>query len=105
MPTFTFAGQSFRTDEDGFLQESARWDRALAQALAQADGTGALTDEHWRVIDYLREYWKEYDTAPMVRRLVKATGIPLQRIYELFPAGPAQGACRIAGLPRPTGCV
>jgi tRNA 2-thiouridine synthesizing protein E len=57
------------------------------------------------VIDYLRGYWREYDSAPMVRRLVKATGIPLQRIFVLFPAGPAQGACKIAGLPKPTGCV
>ncbi|MFH1468030.1 MAG: TusE/DsrC/DsvC family sulfur relay protein [Pseudomonadota bacterium] len=105
MPTFVFGEQTFTTDDDGFIQEPERWDRALAEALARADGITALTEEHWRVLDYLRGYWIEYDSAPMVRRLVKATGVPLQRIYALFPAGPAQGACKIAGLPKPTGCV
>lgn len=105
MPEFQFDGCSFVTDEDGFIQEPARWTRDLAAALARAEGVPDLTEEHWRVLDYLRSYWLQYDTAPMIRKLVRATGLPLQRIYELFPAGPAMGACKVAGLPRPTGCV
>jgi tRNA 2-thiouridine synthesizing protein E len=105
MPIFALGDQTFVTDEDGFIQEPERWDRALAEALALTDGTGVLTEEHWRVIDYLREYWLEYGTAPMIRKLTRGSGVTLQRIYALFPAGPAAGACRIAGLPKPTGCV
>ena len=105
MRTFRDGERTFAIDEDGFIQEPDRWDRVLAEALARADGLAALTEEHWRVVDYLRGYWLQYGSAPMVRKLVKATGLPLRRIYELFPKGPAMGACRVAGLPRPTGCV
>lgn len=105
MPTFQVGDRTFATDDDGFIQEPQRWDREVAEALARSDGIAVLTEEHWRVLDYLRGYWVQYDTAPMIRKLVKTTDIPLRRIYELFPLGPAMGACKVAGLPRPTGCV
>jgi tRNA 2-thiouridine synthesizing protein E len=41
----------------------------------------------------------------MIRSICKTTGLPLKRIYELFPSGPAKGACKLAGLPKPDGCV
>ena len=64
-----------------------------------------MTDEHQKVIDSLQEYYKKNGIAPMVRILSKTTGFPLKRIYELFPSGPGKGACKMAGLPKPTGCV
>jgi len=105
MRTFQDGDRCFVIDEDGFIQEPDRWDRRVAESLARADGVAELTEEHWRVLDYLREYWLQYGSAPMIRKLVRATGLPLTRIYQLFPAGPAMGACKVAGLPRPTGCV
>ena len=92
-------------DEDGFIQEPERWNEGLAVALAAADGVQALTADHWRVIDYIRSYYKEFEIAPMIRKLCKETGFTLKQIYELFPSGPAKGACKVAGLPKPTGCV
>jgi len=56
-------------------------------------------------MNYLRTYHAQFGVAPMIRKLCKETGFSLAQIYELFPAGPAKGACRVAGLPKPTGCV
>lgn len=95
----------FDLDDDGFIQQPELWDATVAAVLARGEGVEELTPEHWVVIDYLRDYWVQYGSAPMIRKLVKGTGVRLQRIYELFPNGPAMGACKVAGLPRPTGCV
>ena len=92
-------------DEDGFLQEPDLWGEDVATAFAEGEGIDALTDEHWKVINYLRDYYLKNQIAPMVRRLCKETGFNTKKIYELFPSGPAKGACKLAGLPKPTGCV
>ena len=93
-------------DEDGFLQEPDLWNEKVAEAFAVPEGIeNGLTDEHWKVINYLREYYLKNQIAPMIRRLTKETGFSLKEIYALFPSGPAKGACKLAGLPKPTGCV
>lgn len=98
-------GVELPLDEDGFLQEPELWSDKVATAFASDEGIDALTDEHWKVINYLREYYLKNKIAPMVRRLCKETGCDVKKIYELFPSGPAKGACKLAGLPKPTGCV
>ena len=98
-------GVELPLDEDGFLQEPSMWSESVATAFAADEGVEALTDEHWKVINYLREYYLKNKIAPMVRRLCKETGCDVKKIYELFPSGPAKGACKLAGLPKPTGCV
>ncbi len=105
MATITLAGKQFEVDEDGFIQDPAQWDDAIAKALAEAEGIKELTEEHWKVIRYLRDYYLQFGVAPMIRKLTKETGFPLKHIYQLFPTGPAKGACKLAGLPKPTGCV
>ena len=92
-------------DEDGFLQEPDLWTEMVAEEFAKNEGVESLTDDHWKVINYLREYYLKNKIAPMVRRLCKETGFNVKKIYELFPSGPAKGACKLAGLPKPTGCV
>jgi tRNA 2-thiouridine synthesizing protein E len=69
------------------------------------EAVNELTDKHWKVINYLREYYLEFGIAPMIRKLCKKTEFSLKEIYDLFPSGPAKGACKVAGLPKPTGCV
>ena len=64
-----------------------------------------LTENHWKVINYLRNYYLQFGIAPMIRKLCKETGFKLNEIYQMFPSGPAKGACKLAGLPKPTGCV
>ena len=92
-------------DEDGFIQEPECWTEQLAMAIAATEDVPELTENHWKIVNYLRDYYKQFGIAPMIRKLCKDTGFPLKEIYEMFPSGPAKGACKIAGLPKPTGCV
>jgi tRNA 2-thiouridine synthesizing protein E len=106
MPHIEYEGTQIETDEDGFVTNPALWEEGLARAIAeQEEGLTELSDDHWKVIYYLNAYYQEHDIAPMVRKLCKETGFKLKYIYELFPSGPARGACKVAGLPKPTGCV
>ena len=92
-------------DEDGFMENPEQWNEAVAKALATTEGVENMTEDHWKVVNYLREYYTKFGIAPMIRKLCKETGFPLKTIYELFPSGPAKGACKVAGLAKPTGCV
>jgi len=105
MPKIEIDGREFEVDGDGFLQTPEIWDEDVAGLLAKTDGTGELSEKHWAVINYIREYWRENDMAPMVRKVCQNSGLRLKELYELFPMGPAKGACKIAGLPKPDGCV
>lgn len=98
-------GQEIEIDEDGFLADPAAWNEELVSYFAKQEEVSELTEKHWKVINYLREYFLKFGIAPMIRKLCKDTGFSLKEIYELFPSGPAKGACKIAGLPKPTGCV
>ena len=98
-------GTDYDIDEDGFIQDPEVWNEIVAKGLAKTEGVDELTDDHWKVVNYLREYYLQYNIAPMIRKLCKETGFKLKEIYDLFPSGPAKGACKVAGLPKPTGCV
>ena len=105
MPTFSHGNVSIEVDEDGFIVNPDEWNEDVAAALGTVEGVDELTEEHWKVVNYLRDYYLKFGVAPMIRKLCKETGFPLKRIYELYPSGPAKGACKVAGLPKPTGCV
>ncbi|MBK8979934.1 MAG: TusE/DsrC/DsvC family sulfur relay protein [Planctomycetes bacterium] len=92
-------------DADGFMKEPRLWNRAVAMAIAREEGIEELTDRHWTIVEFIRSYWEREDLAPPVRVLCKESGVTLRDVYRLFRAGPARGACRIAGLPKPDGCV
>jgi tRNA 2-thiouridine synthesizing protein E len=105
MPKMVLGGKELDVDEDGFIQEPGMWDEKVAEDLAKLEEAYPMTEEHWKVARYLRNYFLEYQVAPPIRMLCKQTGFALSKIYELYPAGPAKGACKVAGLPKPTGCV
>jgi TusE/DsrC/DsvC family sulfur relay protein len=105
MATITLAGKPFEVDEDGFIQDTSQWSEEVAKGLAATEGIQELTEEHWKVIRYLRDYYQKFSVAPPIRMVCKQTGFELKYIYQLFPSGPAKGACKLAGLPKPTGCV
>ncbi|MCP4539346.1 MAG: TusE/DsrC/DsvC family sulfur relay protein [Chloroflexi bacterium] len=106
MPFVDYKGTQLKVDGDGFIVDPSLWDKDLACFLAKhEEGITELTDDHWTIINYLNAYYKEHDKAPIVRKLCQETGFKLRYIYELFPNGPARGACKVAGLPKPTGCV
>jgi len=105
MPTFTHGEITLDVDEDGFMQEPDQWTKDVALALATTEGVDDLSEEHWKLVEYLRNYYLQFGVAPMIRKLCKETGFDLKKVYALFPSGPAKGACKVAGLPKPTGCV
>jgi tRNA 2-thiouridine synthesizing protein E len=105
MATFEHGSVKIEVDEDGFMAEPENWNQDVALALASTEGVGAMTESHWKVANYLRDYYKQFGIAPMIRKLCKETGFSLKEIYDLYPSGPAKGACKVAGLPKPTGCV
>lgn len=105
MAKLDVGGREIELDEDGFLIDFEDWTEDVAGILAAKEGICQLNENHRQVIKYLRDYYKEYQIAPMIRRLCKDTGLSLKQIYDLFPSGPARGACKVAGLPKPTGCV
>ncbi len=111
MGTITVAGKTFEVDEEGYLTNIGDWNKDVAGELAKGEGV-EMTESHWEVVEFLREYYQEYQIAPAVRVLTKAIGKKLgpekgnsKYLYELFPYGPAKQACKIAGLPKPTGCI
>ena len=105
MPKTSLGGTEVEIDEDGFLQEPEIWNKEIPEDLAKTENASPMSDHHWKVVDYLRNYYLEYEIAPPIRMLTKQTGFDLKYIYQLFPSGPAKGACKVAGLPKPTGCV
>ena len=105
MPTYQCEGKVYDVDEDGFLQDPDLWNDDVARDFMSTEGITELTDDHWKVIHYIRNYYLQFGIAPMVRKVCKQTGFSLKEIYSLFPSGPAKGACKLAGLPKPTGCV
>ena len=98
-------GKSFEIDEDGFLLDFASFAPEWVDFVKTQEGIEELNEEHTKVIDILQDYYKKNGIAPMVRVLSKLTKFKLKHIYELFPSGPGKGACKMAGLPKPTGCV
>jgi tRNA 2-thiouridine synthesizing protein E len=105
MATMMLGGKELEVDEDGFIQEPSEWNEAVAEDLAKLEEAYPMTADHWKAAWYLRNYFLEYGVAPPIRMFCKQTGFALGKIYELYPSGPAKGACKVAGLPKPTGCV
>ena len=104
-------GTVFEADEEGYLTDIGAWNEELAVLIAE-DENIEMTDDAWEVVNFLRNYYEEYQIAPAVRVLTKAVKKKLgpekgnsKYLYELFPYGPAKQACKIAGLPKPTGCI
>jgi tRNA 2-thiouridine synthesizing protein E len=100
-----YNGKVFETDDDGFLVNFEDWGPEWVKLVQKNEGIADITDAHRKIIDFLQEYYRKNGIAPMVRVLSKNTGYKLKEIYELFPSGPSKGACKMAGLPKSTGCV
>jgi TusE/DsrC/DsvC family sulfur relay protein len=100
-PTYT----DVDVDAEGFLANPDQWNEALAEEIARANGIDPLTDRHWQVVRFMRETYLATGSAPTIRTLGKASGVPVKELYELFPKGPAKLAAKIGGIPKPRGCI
>ena len=105
MTTATYAGTEVPVNSEGFFTEPGRWTEAMAEDIAAREGIIELTDRHWLVIKFMRREYQEKGAAPNVRALAKTSGVPVKELYQLFPRGPAKLAAKIAGLPKPRGCI
>ncbi|MGY0146641.1 sulfurtransferase TusE [Edwardsiella tarda] len=106
-----FDGRSIETDTQGYLLNSQEWSEALAELLAQQEGI-TLSEAHWEVVRFVREFYQTFNTSPAIRMLVKAMTQKYgeekgnsRYLYRLFPKGPAKQATKIAGLPKPVKCI
>ena len=105
MSTATIAGTPIELNDEGFFVDPTQWTRDIAVEMATAAGISTLTDRHWQVIDFMRKEYFAKGTGPTVRVLGKTSGVSVKELYELFPTGPAKTAARIAGIPKPKGCI
>jgi len=105
MSVAEMAGKSVELDADGHLANGADWSEELAKAFATELGIDELSEDHWKVINFMRKVFNEDGDAPSIRRLTKESGVDTKSLYKLFPKGPAKKAAKIAGLPKPKGCI
>ena len=101
----TIAGKQILIDKEGFLWYSDDWDERIATALAAESGIDQLSDDQWRVIRFLRDYFAYYGRAPLNRDLKKGLQLSLLELEGLFPDGIRRSARRVAGLPNPRTCT
>jgi tRNA 2-thiouridine synthesizing protein E len=105
MSTITVAGANVDRNEEGFFTDPEQWTEAMVPELAAAEGIDELTPAHWTVLRFMRSEYFEKGTGPTVRILGKASGVSVKELYQLFPKGPAKIAAKIAGIPKPRGCI
>ncbi len=99
------AGKVVAFDDENFMVNYKDWNLDIANALAQEEGLEGLNDRHFTVLEFLRRTFEEKGTGPTIRRLTKESGVPTKELYALFPGAPAKKAARIAGIPKPKGCI
>jgi len=105
MPEMTLAAATVQVDDEGYMTDPAEWTPEIAEAMAREEGLDALTDRHWVVVNFAREDYQAKGETPGLRRISKRAGVPTKELYQLFPGGPGKKVARIAGLPKPKGCV
>jgi tRNA 2-thiouridine synthesizing protein E len=105
MPTATYASHSVAVNDEGFLTDPAQWTEEMAPEIAKSEGVDELTPLHWLVIRFMRAEYLAKGTGPTVRVLGKTSGVSIKELYQLFPHGPAKTAAKIAGIPKPRGCI
>ena len=104
MPMTAIAGREVHVDDEGFLTEYDEWNRELGEQLAANIGI-ETTDDHWKVIDFLRADYVDQGETATLRRVSVVGGFAMKQLFTLFPKKPAKKMSYVAGLPKPAGCV
>ncbi len=105
MTTMTLAGIDVELNDEGFLVDPSQWTEAMAVDLARKEGIDPLSEEQWKVVRFMRSEYLTKGSGPSVRVLGKTSGVTIKELYQLFPKGPAKTAAKIAGIPKPKGCI
>ncbi|MGQ8363715.1 TusE/DsrC/DsvC family sulfur relay protein [Glaciecola sp. 1036] len=111
MTVLIVGDEKLALDKNGYLENQALWHQGVAEAFAKLEGI-QLTEQHWEVIHFVRDFYQEYDTSPAIRILVKSLKEKFgpdvgnsRYLQRLFPDGPAKMASKLAGLPKPAKCL
>jgi tRNA 2-thiouridine synthesizing protein E len=105
MPTLMMLDTPLDVDAEGFLQKPEQWNEEIALEIARQNGIADLTENHWKVIRFMRDTYLRTGTAPSIRTLGKESGVDTKGLYQLFPKGPAKLAAKVGGIPKPKGCI
>ena len=105
MSVETIGGIDVELNEEGFLLDPSKWNEAMAVELAKREGIDQLNDQQWKVVRFMRAEYEAKGAGPSVRVLGKTSGVTIKELYQLFPKGPAKLAAKIAGIPKPRGCI
>ena len=105
MPTNTTSATDVELDGEGFFVHPEQWTEDMVADLARGEGIAELTEPHWQVIRFMRSEYVAKGNGPSVRALAKTSGVPIKQLYALFPKGPAKIAAKLAGIPKPRGCI
>ncbi len=105
MSVETIGGVDVELNEEGFLLDPSQWNEAMAVELAKREGIEAMNDQQWKVVRFMRAEYEAKGAGPSVRVLGKTSGVTIKELYLLFPKGPAKLAAKIAGIPKPRGCI
>ena len=105
MTTATIAGNQVELNDEGFFEDPTQWTEDMVPELAAREEIDELGDKHWQVIRFMRQEYFDKGTGPTVRALGKTSGVSVKELYQLFPKGPAKVAARLAGIPKPKGCI
>jgi tRNA 2-thiouridine synthesizing protein E len=105
MSTTTIATIDVELNDEGFFVHPEQWTEEMAPELARRAGIDHLTDAHWQVIRFMRAEFLAKGSGPTVRVLGKTSGVSIKELYQLFPNGPAKTAAKVAGIPKPRGCI
>ncbi len=105
MPTMVLDEIKLDVDNEGFLQKPEQWNEHLGEVIARQAGIPVMTESHWKVVRFMRDRFLTTGQAPSIRTLGKESGVDVKTLYQLFPKGPAKLAAKIAGIPKPHGCI
>ena len=99
-----YRGHQVSLNDEGFMTDATEWTPEIGEGIAEEIGL-QLTPDHWKVITFCREDAAREGQPPGLRRISKLSGVGTKELYALFPKGPGKLAARVAGLPKPHGCV
>lgn len=105
MPTITYAGHDVTVDAAGYFTDPTQWTESMAPEIARAAGLTEFGEQHRRIVKFMRSQYEQSGVSPAVRTLARLSGVAIKDLYELFPNGPAKTAAKIAGIPKPRGCI
>jgi len=97
--------ETVKFNTEGYMADANAWTREIALELATLEGIDALTEAHWKIIDFCRQTGLSSGKAPTLRQITTGTGISTKELFALYPKGPAKKVAKIAGLGKPEGCV